>query len=242
MSASERDPVYPSFVHLGDRVAKPVSVMRSREPEAMAELLAESIDLLLLFLDQPIAPGRAYHPPTHAAMVLGPLLDRFGDDPVHGALVHDRLGKRDDFIEHLIAMLPGAQADPAGMDEVEYIWRRYVGTFLANVLVRLDARAALPELRATLDLWQARGATEPAIAGTTRALAGLGELGAREELLASDEPKPLLWLARYGTGEGQQWARRSLRPLLPGAPEDPLRAMWQATLVERLTELGLTGH
>jgi hypothetical protein len=209
MPAGEREPYYPTYPHAIDAVTKPLSMGPLFDPQETARALDVSASLLRSMLMQQPLPGRGFHVPSHAALVLGPLYDRWDDDIEYGPRVKQRLGDRDKFEALMAGQLVGAHPNCAGLEEFAYDFYSYTGRYFANGLARLDARVAVPALRQSLEIYRARNAPDATIAYTQRALAALGDASERAKLeaaFAAGDEKAIsaaAWICRNAQGEGK---------------------------------------
>ncbi len=241
MTEAQRRRVYPTYPHLIDAMCKPLSVSGLGDDAQTDRALRTTIPLLKeMALGEP-RPGRAFHPPTHAALVLGELYARWCDDATHGPLVRRLLGEREAFAKMLADRLIGAQ--PANqLDRTAVGFYAYTGRYFANTLARLDARSAAPVLRRSLALYEEKGAGGSTVAYTRRALVALGDAGLRDELetkLAADPRDPasvelLVWLCRNGRGETAVYGRKLLAQALGCEPAAALKVYFE----RRLSALG----
>lgn len=237
MPEATRKRMYPPYPHLVDAVCKPLTVAGLADDEQTARALRVAIPLLKeMALGEP-KPGRAFHPPTHAALNLGAIYARWRDDPTHGPLVRELLGEREAFEMMLAGRLIGAQ--PADrLDRTAVGFFAYTGRYFANTLARLDARSAVPTLRRSLAVYQAKGVRGATIRYTRRALVALGDPALRQELetkLAANPQDPasvaqLVWLCRNGRGETVRYAQNLLAQSLNCDPDRALRVSFERRL------------
>lgn len=233
LSEAEKAPRYPTAIHVIDAVCKPVSMGPlgdTADTRAALELVLPA--LKKQFLQEP-RPGTAFHPASHACLVLGPLYDRWASHPEFGDLVLEHLGPRPDFESMLASRLPGGLPEGPPKSHMEYGYYSYIGSYLANTLARLNARSALPALRNSLAIYQERGGQDRAASYTRRALIALGDPGERatfEGQMDNDAERDAAmrtarWLARNGVGETRDYGAKALGTLIGCAPDDAL-AMW----------------
>lgn len=230
LSDAEKAPRYPTYIHVIDAVTKPLSM----GPLADAAMTREAMGIVVPALKAqfllPPAPGTAFHPPSHACLVLGPLFERWYRDTDHGALVREHLGNRTEFEALMVSQLPGAPGRVTPLPELDYGYYAYIGSYLANALARMDARSAVPALRRSLAIYEAHGARGRVVAYTQRALLALADPEARAAFAAqlTDPAKreehvaTAVWLARNGQGETAVYGREKLGELLQCPPADAL--------------------
>ncbi|MDP8243343.1 MAG: hypothetical protein P9L94_04620 [Candidatus Hinthialibacter antarcticus] len=234
LSLEEKASRYPTYIHLFDLVCKPLSVGPLDSPQETAQALELAAPLLKQMVTQPPRPGTAFHEPSHAALVLGPLYERWADTADYGAIIQKHLGSREAFQQMLTAQLVGAQDQPLKLEKMEHTFYAYSGRYLANALARLNARSAVPALKKTLDVYQQTGAAPASIQYTVRALVALGDKDARaefEKTLAEGEGlNDLAWLARNGQGETLQYALNHLGKQLNVDPSHALKAYFETQL------------
>jgi hypothetical protein len=228
MTPAERAPVYPTYVHVIDVVTKPLSVWALATPEETTAALEEAVPLLKSMLLQALERGTAFHPPSHAALVLGPLFERWENHPV----VTKHLGDRATFEALLTGRLVGAQPDHADFEPWQHAFFAYSGQYIANTLARMDVRSAVPTLQETLTIYQQTNARRRAIPYTQRALIALGDPTARAKLEAKgpDAITTAVWLARNATGQGRAYGENLLGKLLNCSPEKALNLHLQQLL------------
>lgn len=231
MSDAERELAFPTYPHTIDAVCKPLSMGPLAPPADTREALAVALPALKALLLQVPAPGRAYHIPSHAALVLGPLHDRWAGTELAGDLIEQHLGNREEFAALLAGQLAGARPDRAELSEVEFGFYAYSGRYIANGLARFNERSIVLVLRASLEVYEARGGDATVLAYTRRALAALGdstERAALESALENGDNNAiptLVWLCRNGQGETLDYAERLLGMAL-GCPPDQTLATW----------------
>lgn len=229
--ADEREPYYPTYPHAIDAVTKPLSMGPLFDPQETTQALNVATLLLRAMLLQPPLPGRGFHVPSHAALVLGPLYERWENDPRLGVHVKQHLGTRDELEALMAGQLVGAQPDLANLDDDAFSFYAYTGRYLANGLARLDARVAVPALRQSLEIYRAHDAPETTIAYTERALAVLGDAEARarlEKALAAGEEDALLtvvWICRNAQGESSAYGCALLGEQM-SVPADAALEVW----------------
>ncbi|MBZ0256471.1 hypothetical protein K8I31_10435 [bacterium] len=233
-SKDEKAPRYPTYIHLIDLTCKPLSVGPLATPDETARALEIVAPLLKQMAQQPPRPGTAFHEPSHAALVLGPLYERWADTEDYGAIIHKHLGSKEEFFAMLTQQLVGAQDEPLKLEKMEHAFYAYTGRYLANALARLNARSALPALKKSLEIYQQTGAPSATVHYTKRALVALGDKEARtkfENKLSQDRwMDDLIWLARNGQGETLQYALNQLGEQLNVDPSHALKAHFQAQL------------
>jgi len=225
----ERAPVYPMYPHTIDAVTKPLSMGPLATPEDTAEGLRIAVPALKRLYTTKPGPGRRFHVPTHAALVLGPLYERWHDDPEHGTYIREELGGRDAFTAFMTGQLAGALEEPDALGRMELAFYGYSNRYTANALARLGAEAAIPALRKTKALF-AENAPDAALdAYILRALVTLGDEEARAafEAMADNEALPIAeWLLRNGKEEAMAYARREVAKRLECEPDEALKALY----------------
>jgi hypothetical protein len=237
MPATTREPYYPTYPHAIDAVTKPLSMGPLFDPQETARALDVSASLLRSMLMQQPLPGRGFHIPSHAVLVLGPLYDRWDDDIEYGPRVKQRLGDRDKFEALMAGQLVGAHPNCADLEEFAYDFYAYSGRYLANGLARLDARVAVPALRQSLEIYRARNAPDATIAYTERALAALGDATEQSKLEAAvaagddDAISTVVWICKNAQGEGKVYGCGLLGEHL-GVPADQALDAWFRTELE----------
>lgn len=238
MGPEERESSYPTYPHAIDAVTKPLSMGPLFDPQETAHALQVGTALLRAMVLQAPLPGRGFHVPSHAALVLGPLYERWEDDVADGARVRQHLGSRDELEMLLAGQLVGAQPNYDGLEDYAYDFYAYSGRYLANGLARLDARGAVPALRQSLEVYRDHGAPEPTIAYTERALAVLGEPLERSKLEGAiaagdaDAWDTVVWMCRNAQNEGRDYACALLGERLGVPPDEALNAWFREQLAE----------
>lgn len=235
LSDTEKAPRYPTYVHVIDAVCKPVSMGPLADPAATRAALEVVVPALKQMFLQPPMPGTAFHPPSHACLVLGPLYDRWAGDPELGPLVVQHLGSRAEFEAMMASQLPGGPGNSPPGSHVVYGYYAYIGSYLANTLARLDARSAVPALKQSLAIYEANEAKGRVIEYTQRALLALGDPDARAAFETRREDPAqhdacvaaAVWLARNGRGETKAYGLNALGALLACAPADALRVYFE---------------
>ncbi len=234
LSLEERASRYPTYIHLIDLVCKPLSVGPLGSPEQTAEALELAAPLLKQMVTQPPRPGTAFHEPSHAALVLGPLYERWVDTKDYGAIIKNHLGGKDAFFDLLARQLVGAKPEPLKLGKMEQTFYAYTGRYLANTLARLNARSAVSTLEKSLQVYEQTGAQGSTIHYTNRALVALGDTGARAEFettLAEGEGlNDLAWLARNGQGETLHYALKHLGARLNTDPAHAIKVYFERQL------------
>jgi len=239
MSDAEREQAYPTYPHTIDAVCKPLSMGPLAPPADTREALAVALPALKALLLQVPAPGRAYHIPSHAALVLGPMHDRWAGTELAGDLIEQHLGTREEFAALLAGQLAGARPDRAELSEVEFGFYAYSGRYIANGLARFNERSVVPILRKSLEVYEARGGDATVIAYTRRALAALGDPAERAALEAAletgvDTAVPtLVWLCRNGQGETIEYAERLLGRALDCPPDNAVATWFREQQAQR---------
>lgn len=227
LTDDEKAPRYPTYIHVIDAVTKPVSmglVGDRATTGAVLGLVAPALKEQFLL---PPKPGTAFHPPSHACLVLGPLYERWIDDPDFGPILRDHFGDRAAFEALLASQLAGARESATALSHTEYGYYAYIGSYLANTLARLNARSAVPALSRSMEVYRAHGAKGRVVAYTDRALLALGEADHRatfevqlgDPALRDSCKETLAWLARNGQGETRDFAMERLGALFGCAPK-----------------------
>ncbi|MBI1389031.1 MAG: hypothetical protein GC154_11340 [bacterium] len=237
LSLEERAPRYPAYIHLIDAVCKPLSMgMLDDGEDATRQALEYVTPLLKEMISQPPRPGTAFHEPTHPALILGPLYERWIDHPRLGGVMKRLIGGRDDLIEFLTGRLVSRQPDPLKFDKTEQQFFAYTGRYFANVLARLNARSAVDALRGSIEVYRKTGADAVTIHYTEGALIALGDESLRkrfeETTERNDKIETLVWLIRNGKGETVEYASRLLGAELQCPPRQALRRYFQNRLDE----------
>ncbi len=230
-----RQRLYPTFPHMIDAVCKPLSVGPLGSEQETAAALDVALPLLKLLMTARPAPGRAFHPPTHAALVLGALYERWADSPAHGAQVRRHLGDRRQFVRLMTDQLIASREDAATLTPMEVGYYAYTGRYFANALARLNAREAAPALRRSLELYEKNQVKGSTLLYTRRALVALGDEDMRRELEQQGERERLQtgeWLCRNGQSETLEYGQRLLGEALGVAPEQALAEQFRRRLVE----------
>jgi hypothetical protein len=237
----QREPIYPYYVHLIDVVCKPLSMGALASDEATSRALAIAIPMLIPMLAQPPKAGYAFHPPSHASIILAPLYDRWADSAKFGPLVRRELGDREAFIKLETDQLLSRHADPRNLSPMEYRFFYVSNLYVANALARLDAREAVAALRETLAIGEEKRAPRNFINYMQRALVTLGDETLRRQveslaLLGDSSRAPaietLAWVCRNGRGEALEYGRRMLGRALDCAPERALQVYFEGRLHE----------
>jgi hypothetical protein len=238
MSEEERRPAYPPYIHAIDAVCKPLSMAGLRTDQETTDALNIAVPLLKSMLLQRPIPGRAFHPPSHAALVLFPLYQRWASSESQGALLQKHLGTREEFIALACGQLVGSRADRNALEKFEYGFYAYSGRYIANALARFDARSAVPTLRASLQVYEAQNSDKRTIAYTRRALLALGDPDQRAALSQNPEDtlKTIRWLCQNAQGESRDFANRLLAAQLQCAPAHALTTYYASELKKLTVE------
>ena len=226
----ERGRHYPTYIHAIDGVTKPLAYWELAGKDEMKAALETALPLLLEMLEQPPAPGTAFHPPSHAPLVLAPLFARWRDHPEYGPVIKRHLGSKEEFIQRLAGRLVGARDDRDTLASWEYTFHRVSGMYVANALARLGARSATPILRASLQVYLDHPGRGAAPEYTRRALVALGDPDARAYLEEAVEKQRLghlaeewaVWLCRNGDDKARTYGEGILRRILETDAADPL--------------------
>lgn len=230
LSDEEKAPRYPTYVHVIDAISKPVSMGALRDHAATREALTLTVPALKRQFLQGPKPGTAFHPPSHACLVLVPLYERWIDDRAFGPFLTEELGDRAAFEALMASQLPGAREGDAALTDMEYGYYAYLGAYLANALARLDARSTVPALERALAIYEARSAEGRVLDYTRRALVALGapryradfELVLKDPVHREASLSSLAWLARHGQGETKSYALARMGGILECPPERAL--------------------
>jgi len=224
---TDKVPRYPTYIHVIDAVSKPVSMGAVGDRENTRAILERVLPAMKRQFLQPPRPGTAFHPPSHACLVLGPLYDRWVDDPDFGALVVEHLGTRAEFEAMLASQLPGGLPEGPPASHMALGYYTYIGGYLANTLARLDARSALPALRRSLAIYEGQNGPGRTPEYTRRALLALGDPESRESFARRCENPEYreacialaVWLARNGKNETKSYGEAVLGILLNCPPD-----------------------
>lgn len=229
----QREPHYPQYVHLIDAVCKPLSIDGLQSDQETSAALAIALPLLKSMLLQKPKPGRAFHPPSHAALILGPLYERWERSEKHRLQLLEYLGDRQEFVALMLGQLVGARNDRMDLTDRDYAFYAYTGRYLANALARLNARAALPALQHSLDVYQAKGVAASTTDYTRRSLIALGDESERTQLEQGTPDHVIsiaVWLARNGQGETAAYGRRLLGDVLRCDPGEAIERHFRGRL------------
>jgi hypothetical protein len=228
MSDKERSPLYPSYVHAIDVVCKPLSMGGLSSPEKTTRALEIAVPLLKAMYLQTPKPGTAFHPPSHAALVLGPLYERWQDSLIQGPIIRKHLGAPEEFSAMMRNRLIGSLPDTTALKDFEYGYYAYIGQYLANALARINDRQAIPFLRKSMEIYKSKDLRPRAITYTHRALIALGDEAARSAFETDRDSNPTntlntaVWLCRNGRGETQTYGQHLLGELLGCDPDRAL--------------------
>ena len=228
-----REPHYPHHPHLLDAVTKPLSIGPVGDVPQTTAALEAALPVLKSFLMQPPKPGRAYHVPTHAALVLGPLYDRWDGTQTQGPIVRKHLGTRKQLVDLIVSRIVSSRNDLETLSPATLDYYAYTGRYFANVLARLNDRRAAGPLRKSLSIYRKHKLSEASVRYTRRALAALGDTDQRRTLKQADRTtrlKTAAWLVRHGRGETVEFGRRLLGGLLNCRPEEAETAYWRMRL------------
>ncbi len=231
---AERNPHYPYFIHIIDAAVKPLATIPLDDPERVRPLVEVGLPMLVELLDQPVAEGYAFHPPSHAVIIVGQIHEHLSASPTLRPLVEQHLGDREAMLARLTDSLVGGKGDPAALSETEWRFHTYIGRYSVNALARLGDTAALPAIEQTLGAFAQREANRGVLAYTRRAAAALGNAELRGELSDAD----LLWIARNCTGEPREFAETRLRQSLGvEADDDPVVVFYARRYLELVEAL-----
>lgn len=237
LTQDQRNKIYHVFPHTVDAVTKPLTMGGLESPEATREALALVVPMMKAALLQDAMPGRAFHPPSHAVLVLGPLFERWPADTPEGKIIRDHVATRDDLIALLMRQLSSVALPDREPDRLERIYFGRTGRYAANALVRLDAREAVPALREehTRFSTPAQEDREP-VRYARRALIALGDPVERAALEATLQTDPdtardtAVWLCRNGHNETAAYGQELLAKLLDCTPEEAMEKHFRALL------------
>ncbi len=221
LGATERDRLYPVFPHSIDAVTKGLTMGGLATPEDTREALKIAMPMIIAALKQDPMPGRAFHPPSHAVLVLGPLFERWAADTPEGAIVREYAPADDAVNALLMRQLSSVSARGRELKDFERVYFGRTGRYAANALARRDAREAVPALREELARFAPLHEKDPEPARyLRRALVALGDADARAALEAQIETAPdtvretAVWLCRNARGEGAGYGAGLLGKLL----------------------------
>lgn len=229
LSEDERKPIYPTYVHAIDAVCKPLSMGPLTNGETL-EAMGVALPLLKSCLTQPPAEGRAFHPPSHAVLVLSPMYDRWAEGTPEGDLLRKELGSRDEYIRLVEAQMVGSRDDRLDLPEYMYTFYPTSGMYIANALARMNAREAVPTLKHSLIVYEVKGARDVVLAYTNRALVALGDESSRTAFEKQPDEATLVWLCRNGTGETVTYASGLLGQSLQCEPAEALTHYFEKQL------------
>lgn len=234
----ERARIYPSYIHLIDAACKPLSVGPLRTADETREALETAVPLLASMVEQPPRPGTAFHEPTHAALILPPMYERWAGSDEFGAPFRERWKNREAFAGWLADRLVGSLENRMDLGEMEYRFYFYTARYIANALARLGDPSAIPALRATFEVCVAKNAPASTVAYVRRALTALGDADEREALERSVEDSAgnaldtAVWLIRNAKGEGREYGEALAAEILGCAPREAMmvyfRQQWNA--------------
>lgn len=218
LSGDARERMYPVYPHTFDALAKPLSMGPLTDASQTAKALGIVVPMLKDVIMDEAKPGRAFHPPSHAIIVIAPIYDRWADTAgPEGDVVRKLLGTRDEFIAMLISRLVGGVPNPRDLPKFHYSFYAFDGQYFANALARIDAREAVDTLKLSLEVYNENIAHPSLISYTQRALVTLGDPDARtlleESLSQGNDTKAidtLAWICRNAQGEGKTYAEKTL--------------------------------
>jgi len=226
----KRERMYPIYPHGFDALVKPLAMGHLSDPTQTAKALSAAIPLLKEVVTGEAKPGRAFHPPSHAVIVIAPIYDRWADtDGPEGDVVRELLGTRKEFVKLLESGMVGGVQTPRELPEFHYRFYAFDGQYFANALARIDAREAVDTLKLSLEIYEENVSHPSLIAYTLRALVTLGDPEARaalEESLSGPNAEravdTLAWICRNAQGEGKSYAEERLAAYLDSEPEEAL--------------------
>jgi hypothetical protein len=232
MPDKDRQEIYPIYPHTIDALTKTLAMGPLSDASTTAEALKVAVPLLKEMVMAEAQPGLAFHPPSHAILVIAPIYERWVDSQgPEGAVVRELLGTRSEFVAMLESRLVGSVATPHDLPEFHYGFYAYVGQFFANAFARMDARETVEALKRSRDIYMKHGARPSTIAYTNRALASLGDSDARAELeeslsgpRAAQAVETRAWMCRNLKGEGKTYGQKTLALHMSCEPEEALGA------------------
>ncbi len=238
LSDEEKGPRYPTYIHVIDAVCKPLAMGALRDTDQTRAALELVIPAMKTAFVAAPKPGTAFPPPSHACLVLGPLYERWANDPEFGPFIEAQLGSRTAFEAMMISQLPGGLKNNSPLSHVDYGFHAYIGSYLANAIARLDARTALPALERSMAIYEKHKAKGRVLEYTQRARLALGDAGARADFDAAlKDPtqkdacvKTASWLARNGKGETRAYGLNALGALLDSTPDKALDVYFEKEL------------
>ncbi len=230
LSDKEKAPLNPTYIHVIDAVCKPLVMGELKDKETTIQALEIVVPGLHDLYLAKAKPGTAFHGPSHGCLILGPLYDRWIDDPEIAPLLLKLFGDRAAFETLLASQLVGAVEKDAPLSRMENRYHFYIGSYLANSLARLDARSAVPALERSFRIYEREKAQGREILYTQRALLALGNASARadfEEDLKSPAKREtcrntLVWFCQNGRGETKTYGEEKLGAMLDCKPEAAL--------------------
>ena len=230
LSDDARQRMHPIYPHTFDAMAKPLSMGPLTDASQTVEALKIIVPMLKDVVMEEAKPGRAFHPPSHAILVIAPLYDRWADAKgPEGDLVRELLGTRAEFVAMLISRLVGGVPTPKDLPQFHYAFYAFDGQYFANALARIDAREAVDALKLSLEVYRENITHPSLISYTQRALVTLGDRNARaalEKSLSSTNNEravdTLVWICRNAQGEGKAYAEKTLAKQLNCKPEQAL--------------------
>ncbi len=230
LSERERAPLYPTYIHTIDAVTKPLSMGPLANEAATSEALRIAVPMLKqLFMTEP-GPGTKFHVPTHAALVLGPLWERWHDHPEHASYIREQLGEREAFAAFMTGQLASTRENADEMGPMELRVYGYSNRYTANALARLGVVEALPALLQTRALFAEALPDERLDSYMERALITLGDpcARARFESMSDGAALPIAeWLVRNGQEEARAYGLRQLAARLDCPPEEALAKLYE---------------
>lgn len=152
--------------------------------------------------------GYAFHPPSHAVIVIAPIYDRWADSGgPEDEVVRELLGTREDFVELLMSRVVGGVASPNDLPRFHYDFYAYDGAYFANAFARMDARESVDVLKRSLEVYAKKNGYSSVMGYTRRALVALGDKEVRTALESalssannSNAVDTLVWLCRDARG------------------------------------------
>ncbi len=224
MPEEERAKQYPTYIHLIDAVVKPLAYWEKDSRREMNTALEEALPLLhdMLFMEP--KPGRAFHAPSHAALITAPMYIRWFHEAGYNSRLTRTIGAKTIYGAKLIDLLLGHHPNPEEMKPDEYKFYTVREYYLANALARLNWRyngKTSERLHKSLEVFQQRGDAERTIHAVERCMAALKDKDIREKW----EKDPLqyvddyVWIIRNGKQEAVTYATNMLASVM-GCPVD----------------------
>jgi hypothetical protein len=230
LSENRRKQMYPVYPHAFDALFKPLAMGPLTDAGRTADALKVAIPVLKDAIVAEAERGYAFHPPSHAVIVIAPMYDRWADaDGPEGAVVRELLGTREDFVDLLKSRVVGGVPSPDDLPRFHYDFYANDGAYFANAFARIDARGAVDVLKRSLGIYAEQIGDSYVMAYTRRALVALGDPEARatleNALSSANNAKALdtlVWICRNARGEGKTYAEDQLAGQLGCTPTEAL--------------------